>query len=77
MAAREKSFAESKGYSSTSTGRPDDTGKSMDQFVADVNAGKFSSEQSAESDALNRAATSGNLGSNSNVTSYNNTTKAR
>ena len=59
MASREKSFAESKGYSSTSTGRPDDTGKSMDQFARDVNAGKFSAEQSAEADALGRSMGSG------------------
>jgi hypothetical protein len=59
MASREKSFAESKGYSSTSTGRPDDTGKSMGQFARDVNAGKFSAEQSAEADALGRSMGSG------------------
>lgn len=59
MASREKSFAESKGYSSTSTGRPDDTGKSMDQFAKDASAGKFSAEQSAETDALGRSMGSG------------------
>ena len=59
MASREKSFAESKGYSSTSTGRPDDTGKSMDQFARDASAGKFSAEQSAEADALGRSMGSG------------------
>jgi len=59
MASREKSFAESKGYSSTSTGRPDDTGKSMDQFARDASAGKFSAEQSAEANALGRSMGSG------------------
>jgi len=57
MASREKSFAESKGYGST--GRPDDTGKSMDQFARDASAGMFSSEQRAEADALSQQMGSG------------------
>lgn len=57
MASRERSFAESKGYGST--GRPDDTGKSMDQFARDASAGMFSSEQRAEADALSQQMGSG------------------